>query len=114
MIPNKESSTDNNDTAVKVIRVILALIGLWTFVTLTNGLISGSITYSVGEIDETKVVTSEFWHTLLVYLTFCCPFGIGLMIAGFMPELYKKYKLLLPGLLIVSFVSYIISSIITP
>jgi hypothetical protein len=65
----------------------------------------------VGEIDPVVVTTSGFWDTLLVYLTFCCPFGFGLMIAGVAPELFTRHKWLIPCLLGVSFAAYALSSL---
>lgn len=101
----------NYSLVVGSLRVVVLGVGLWTEVYLFHGLLSGSITYSVGEVDSTTISTSGFWDTLPVFLMFS-PFGIGLILLGGFADLYQRYTWLWKALLGCCVVGYLWTDVI--
>lgn len=92
-------------------RFVLFGLGAFFLVQLTFALFTGQITYSVGDVDDTQVVTKSFLEAFAIWLTFgtLC---MGLIIAGAKPHLYKEKPWLWKVLGALIFGGYVLANLL--
>lgn len=95
---------------VIVLRAVLFGIGVIFLSKLTLALLSGQITYTIGDVDPETVVTKTIFEAFAIWLTFGSMFA-GMMIAGAKPQLYTEKPWLWKVLLALAFSGYILSSV---
>lgn len=95
-----------------ILRFIAITVSLYLMGDLLRQFFTGSISMGYGEFNDKIVVTSLFGRTLAILMW--SPFFGGLFIAGVRPDLFLRYRRLLPSLLIAVFILYAVFSITHP
>jgi len=95
---------------MNILRLAVFILGLSMQIYLTSGLISGHISYSVGEIDPEERTTATMGEAVALYLAFS-PIFIGLILVGINPRLYIDRRWLIMCLLGTAALGYLILSV---